>query len=70
MQVLLRVCIEACSFVLNQLIDDLAFSTSMSSYKDTTGTGELSQKSSTFAISHSKARPAEIQTSIGVNRCQ
>ena len=66
MQVLLRVCIEVCSFILNQLTDDLAFSISMSSYKDTTGTGELSQKSSTFAISHSKARPAEVQN---LDRC-
>ena len=66
MQVLLRVCTELCSSILNQLTDDLASSTSMSSYRNTTGTGELNQKLSTFAISHSEARPAEVQN---VSRC-
>ncbi len=43
------------------LTDDLVFSTNMSSYRSTIGIGELSQKSSTFAISHSESRPAEVE---------
>ena len=59
MQVLFRVCIELCSYTFTPLTDDLAFSTSMSSSRNTTGTGESSQKSSTFAISRSESPPAE-----------
>lgn len=61
MQVLFRVCAESCSYFPTPLTHDLVFSTSMSSYRNTTGTGELSQKSSTFVISHSESRPAEVE---------
>ena len=39
----------------------LAFSTNMSFYKNTTGTGALSRKSSIFAISPSEFRWAEVE---------
>lgn len=61
MQVLFWVCVESCSYIFTTLTDDLVSSTSMSSYKSTTGTGELSQKSSTSVISHSESRPAEVR---------
>lgn len=48
------------------LTRDLAFSTSMSSYRSTTGTGASNQRSSTFAISHSESRSAEVED---VNEC-
>ena len=57
---------ELCSSTLTQLTDDSGSSTSMSSYKNTNGTGELSQKSSIFATSPSKARPGEAED---VSRC-
>ena len=61
MQILFRVCTELYSSISAQLIHGLVSSTSMSSYKNMTGTGASSQKSSTFAISHSEAHPAELK---------
>lgn len=61
MQILFRVGIELCSYTCTPLTDDLAFSTSMSYYRSTTGTGGLSQKSSTFAILHSESHLAEAE---------
>ena len=58
MQILFRVGTELYLSTSTQLIYDLASSTNMNSYKSTIGTGASSQKSSTFAISHSEAHPA------------
>lgn len=58
--------LDSARYTFSLLTDNLASSTSMSFYRSTTGTGELSQKSNTFATSHSESPLAEVA---GVSKC-